>query len=443
MIGLIGPADSVAHALAVARERHWDNLIVARQYQHVDEAESIARELDQTCQVLLFTGRVPYELIRNTDVTAELQYISHSGADLYRCIAHVLLTRHGEMPRASVDSIDQETAEDTFHDLDLPVPATAPLPDDAVSPFPGTDELVRFHLGQLASGATEIALTCLAEVRETLSAQGAPVERIVHTKATLRTALQHAVLADELHRTRSAQPAVAVFRVDIDSRSGLDAYDREQRRLRIQSALLQLAKKNGGRLSTLERDLYAITTNRGAIETALERRRNGHASLLDMPSFDVPTLIGVGIGDTYALAEENARAAMRIDGGTTTVMFPDGRTDSGAGSALDRLGAQDVTDGYVRLGERLGIGALAAQRLVRALGKVDTEAVTARELGEAYGAQTRSARRLLSTLIEAGFAEEIGIRARPQAGRPQTLCRVDLRGILNELERPEDTTPRM
>lgn len=436
MIGLIGPADSVAHAMAVATAHQWEGRIIARPYRHADEAAAAARELDQTCQVLLFTGRVPYELIRGVALTAELQYISHSGADLYRCIAHVLLTNDGRMPAATVDSIDRETAESTFEDLDLPAPACAPLPSDSDGPIPAADELVQFHLDQLASGAAQIALTCLAEVNERLREKGAPVERIVHTKATLLDALHRAVLADELHRTRSAQPAVAIFRVDVDSRGGLDVYDREQRRLRAQSALLHLARKNGGRLSTLERDLYAITTNRGAIEMALERRRNGHSSLLDVPNFDAPTTVGVGIGDTYSLAEENARAAMRIDGDAVTVMFPDGRTDSGHGATPAHLGAQDVTDGYVRLGERLSIGALAAQRLVRALGKVDTEAVTARELGEAYGVQTRSARRLLSTLIEAGFAEEIGIRARPQAGRPQTLCRVDLRRILEELEQP-------
>lgn len=434
MIGLIGPGDSVAHALSVAAANGWDGRIVARPYRHAEEAAALARELDQTCQVLLFTGRVPYELMRDEDLTAELQYISHSGADLYRCIAQVLRSHEGRMPTASVDSIDAETADDTFDDLSLPAPATAPLPDSG-SPVPAAEELVQFHLERLASGEAEIALTCLAEVAEQLGARGAPVERIVHTTATLRTSLRHAVLADELHRTRSAQPAVALFRIDVDAKGGLDVYDKEQRRLRAQSALLHLARKHGGRLSTLERDLYAIATNRGAIEMALERRRNGHSSLLDVPNFDAPTTVGVGIGDTYALAEENARSAMRVPGEAVAVMFPDGRTDAG-GAAASHLGAQDVTDGYVRLGERLGIGALAAQRLVRALGKVDADAVTARELGEAYGVQTRSARRLLATLIEAGFAEEIGIRARPQAGRPQTLCRVDVRRILAELDQP-------
>lgn len=439
MIGLIGPADSVAHALSVANANQWDGRFVARSYRQVEEAVTLAAELDQTCQVLLFTGRVPFELNKGLTLNAELQYISHSGADLYRAIAQVLLTHGGTMPTASVDSIDAETATGTFDDLMLPIPATAPLPRGGEGPLPAVDEFVRFHLDSLSSGAVEIALTCLAEVNEHLSAHGVPVQRIVHTTATLRAAMRHAVLADELHRTRSAQPAVALYRIDVDAKAGLDVYDREQRRLRAQSVLLRLARKNGGRLSTLERDLYAITTNRGAIEMALERRRTGHSSLLDVPAFGAPARVGVGIGETYSLAEENARSAMRVREGAVTVMFPDGRTDSGHGASADHFGAQDVTDGYVQLGERLQIGALAAQRLVRALGKVDPEGVTARELGEAYGVQTRSARRLLSTLIDAGFAEEIGIRARPQAGRPQTLYRVNVSRVLEELNQSAST----
>src|SRR5690606_12146971 len=117
----------------------------------------------------------------------------------------------------------------------------------------------------------------------------------------------------------------------------------------------------------------------------IERRRTGHASLLDAPSFTLPVSAGAGIGDTYAQAEENARAALRLaqPDETTPVVFPDGRVNAGEGSEYRHLEKQDITDSYLKLGEKLSMGALAARRLVKALRKIDAETVTARELGEA------------------------------------------------------------
>ena len=56
MIGVIGPADSVRLALEIARAEGIDQ-VIARSYETVDQAPSLARELDPVCQVLLLTGR--------------------------------------------------------------------------------------------------------------------------------------------------------------------------------------------------------------------------------------------------------------------------------------------------------------------------------------------------------------------------------------------------
>src|SRR5690606_28835780 len=153
--------------------------------------------------------------------------ISHSGADLYRCLARVLIDREGRLPRVSLDSIDEDIAADSFADLELPAPKTMPLTPTGTHRLIDTDDIVRFHREQIESGAAEIALTCLAEVRAQLSEAGVPVWRVTHTKATMRQALRNAVLSDELHRSRAAQPAIVLFRLSADPKPGYDVYDRE------------------------------------------------------------------------------------------------------------------------------------------------------------------------------------------------------------------------
>lgn len=444
MIGLIGPLDSVKLACAVSESESWRSQLVARPYTRARDSVALAQELDQTCSVILLTGRVPYELVDAAHINAELQYISHSGADLYRCIARILIERDGKLPRVSLDSIDESVAADTFADLELPQPRTAGhLLTRSRTPI-DTHDVVAFHLDEIRSGRTDAALTCLAEVASQLTDAGVDVWRVTHTKSTMRQSLQNAVLSDELHRSRASQPGVVLFEIAPGAVPGSTIYDRESARLHMQASLLEISRKNGARLSALEGDVFALTTNRGAIAAAIERRRAAHASLLDAPKIGISVRAGAGIGATYAHAEENARAALALSdaGRNTPVVFPDGHVDAGPDANHRQLERQDITDSYVKLGEKLNVGALAARRLVAALTRIGSDTLTARQLGEAYGIQTRSARRLLAALSDVGFAEEIGIRAKAQAGRPQTLHKVNLGALLRELEAGEHTQVR-
>jgi predicted ArsR family transcriptional regulator len=61
--------------------------------------------------------------------------------------------------------------------------------------------------------------------------------------------------------------------------------------------------------------------------------------------------------------------------------------------------------------------------------------LTARQLGDAYGIEARSARRLLNSLTKAGFATERGKEASRGAGRPQTVFEVHLTSMVAASEK--------
>jgi hypothetical protein len=188
MIGLIGPEDSVELVMSVATEGGYADEIVPRSYTHADQAGAIARELDQICPVLLFTGRIPYLLAKESrQLNSELQFISHSGTDLYRCIARVLIDKHGIMPAVSIDTIEKSTVVSSFSEMGLPEP-TVLLVDDAADAAAsgGIHDVVNFHREQAESGRAAAAMTCLAEVSIELSKMKIPVWRVEHTKVNVR-----------------------------------------------------------------------------------------------------------------------------------------------------------------------------------------------------------------------------------------------------------------
>ncbi|MGX1932871.1 hypothetical protein [Microbacterium resistens] len=327
MIGIVGPADSVGFATQIAADGGFSNLIVPGIYRHADEAVELAKSLEASCAVVVFTGQAPYMLAGPELTDAEAQFISHSGADLYRCIARVLIERGGVLPPVAVDSIDEATVRNAFADLGLPRPEAHPLgsPDDLTAPA-DVEEILAFHRAALAEGRAVAVLTCLAEVHAALLAEGVQVWRIEHTAGTVADALQRARLSHDLIRSREEQLAVALFAPDRVRLSELDVFEREVVRMRLHRELLEVARRNGGRLTALEGGLFSVAMSRLTLDDDLD---GGFAEAwpLEVAVDGLALNVGVGVANTFEHAEALARGA--LDGaqrtGNAQVRFPDGR----------------------------------------------------------------------------------------------------------------------
>lgn len=336
VIGIVGPADSVALAQEIADASGFADRLVTRVYRLADEAVDLASEVDASCNVVLFTGQLPYMLAGVELAHAEGQYISHSGADLYRCVSRVLIERNGTMPVVSVDSMDEATVLGSFADLGLPEPTVHPLgsADDGDAPD-GIADVIAFHRDALASGRATAVLTCLAEVHAKLREEGATVWRIDHTIGTVADALQRARLSDQLIRSRAEQLAVVLFAIDRAQLASRDVYEREMVRMRVHRELLEVARRNGGRLTALEGGVFSIAVSRRTVDDdLLEELQPGPT--FDMEGLGVDVRTGIGIGSTFEEAEHVARAALERahDTGRGHVAYPDGRvTAIGASTA--------------------------------------------------------------------------------------------------------------
>ena len=444
MIGIIGPSDSVELALSVAQGEGLGASVVARTYDAVHEAPAMALELDQICQVILFTGRVPYALGREGDrLQATLQFVPHSGADLYRTLVRLLREFKGEMPRVSLDTIEPRIVEEAYEDLGLDVPRhVLPLEveGDADSIRSAAD-ITAFHVAAYRAGAVDVCLTCVGSVYRDLRVAGVPASRITHTKSVMRDALRQAHLAARLAITESTQPAAVLLNVpglrarSVDDRG---AYDVQRRRLRAREQILDFAERLQGRLADLDDETFIVYTSRGAIEGAVSRLIAGQSGPLELQRLPSDVRVGVGLGSTVPAAEDNARRALVMGErqGDLHVAFADGEVFR---ASIDRPPAtfrlRETHEPTLRLARQLGLGPLALSRLTRALRQVNPTAVTASELARAYGIEARSARRLITTLQRAGIATRLGRQGGPRAGRPQTVYQIDLdRLILSEQE---------
>lgn len=327
MIGIVGPADSVAFATQIATQGGYAGMLLPGVYRHAGEAAELAQQMDASCTVVLFTGQAPYMLAGSELTEAEAQFVSHSGADLYRCMARVLIECGGVMPRVTVDSIEEPTVVSAFADLGLPSPLAHPLgaPDEYAGPS-DVAEIIAFHRAALADGRAEAALTCLAEVYTVLREEGVRVWRIEHTARTMSDALERARLSHDLIRSREEQLAVALFAPDRTQLAGLDVFEREVIRMRVHRELLEVARRNGGRLTALEGGLFSVAMSRLTLDADLSGGLEG-AWPIQIAENGLALHLGVGIANTFEHAETLARRALDEgqSAGRPHVSFPDGR----------------------------------------------------------------------------------------------------------------------
>lgn len=434
VIGVIGPADSTQLALRVARDEGIDHEVLVRPYASADEAPALATELAELCQVIVFTGRVPYALAKLArPMAVTLQYVPHSGADLYRALLHLQRERRGELPRISLDTIEPSVVAEAYEDLGLVPPQhVLPLdsgPDGSILP-PG--DITAFHLARYRAGDVDVCVTCLGSVYEELGAAGVPAVRIAHTRTVLRDSLRQAHLAARLAITEAMQPGAVIVRFTDEAAgraSDPASYEAQRRRLEVRMAVVGLAEGLGGRIAELDGETLIVYTNRTTIDAALSRLavdRSGPFGAMRRMS---EVAMGIGLGSTVRAAEENARRALVIGEryGDLHMGLPDGEVvlatqDEGAGSYRLR----ETRGPTLRVAEELGLGPLAFGRLVRALRQVDVASLTAADLARAYGIEPRSARRLMTSLQRAGIATRMGVQGGPGAGRPQTVYRIDV-----------------
>lgn len=414
MIGVIGSEDSVALALRVARELGLSDRVLGRAYAAVDEVPTLARDLDSLCQVLLFTGRVPYERALSLDppLRATLDYVPHSAIDLYRTLALVMRTNAGAVPAFVVDTIDRSIVEEVCQDLSISTPISVLGLDVEGRGLRTVEDVVAFHVEAARTGRAELSLTCLGAVNQRLRELGLPVSRIEHTRSTLHHALTRASLYVRGREAESAKPAVALLRPAKGAGAGGAVSDLES-----------FARRLNGVLQQLHDGTWCVHTTYAALDSSL---LSGES---EVPG-DWET--GYGVGSTLPDAERNARRALKVrqPGNRSATVLADGTVVGVGVQGTMSLRLRETDDQLLAHARAVGVRALTLTRLAVALRDLDPDALTVRELARAYGVEPRSAARLLARLEKAGIAAVRGVDGAPGAGRPEMVYRVDVDRLL-------------
>lgn len=404
VVGVVGPSDHVSLVGQVAAREYPLLSVRAFAYRNEAQALQLVRAGRAEVDAWLFTGIIPYTIVRDARVTDKpATYISYTGASLYRTLLGVLA--HGRQPtRISIDTLERSQVLDAFRDAGLPVG------DVRVMEYRSAGDATAFadfHRTAARTGAADVAVTCVRSVYD-----------------AVRSELEAIRLSPALASVRSALRAVAMVGAGT---AGIDA--------QVVLGLIELSEPDpelsdevgplSGSVFTVQHGRYLLVTTRDALEqhTGAFQRLPLLSRLTQRHRF---AHIGLGAGSSAAEAEALARHALsrcRTAGPFAATLA----LDAGSDIVFCEPGPTPTPDGPVPLlvaARRSGLPQATLIQLRALMDRCGADGVTAGEVATALGVEARSARRTLKRLERAGVAECAGRMLAGTTGRPPTIYRL-------------------
>ena len=396
--------------------------LIAAAYRREREAPEKVARLGAAIDVCLFASPVPFEYARRAGViSVPSTYVRLDGGALYAALLRARLQGH-DIERISVDVLSRSPVEEAYAELEVPSDSVR-LRQDPASPA----ALAAFHERLWRMGETSVALSCLESVSRRLARAGVPVISIRPTDEAIRMAVWNAVLLGGHHRLEAAQlalVAVEVPRLREGARRALSRYARDELRLSVHRFLAGEAQRIQALVTQADDHSFLIAATRGSLAAV-----TGDFSQLPFADraraeLGITIEVGVGMGRTVQEAETHARTALI-------------RSRS-AGAGPGTVPSQPL----VPLPRRASPAALRTpsrgiETLARLAGRLEGSetalVVDAETAGRLLGVTSRTARRLLRSLVDEGLAWPLPPSRAAQPGRPRQFYRL-ITEKLEELE---------
>ena len=419
-IGVVGPREMVERILLLgggpeAQRMRLIGSSHGEEHESYEKLLSIADRVD----VVLFTGPLQFDLARATgELPVPATYIPVNSASLYSGIIRGLNSSEVNPLRVSIDSITTEDVIEAYDDVGL---ATRHVHSCAYQNPESVGEFFNFHRRLYENGESSGALTTVQSVAGRLESEHIPVFRLVPSSNTIRLSLNTAALLGVGNKLEESQVVIIIVEIAASARPirGGAANWHQELVLSVHRQLLIEIRGVGAIVTQRDESSFMITATLGSLSAL-----TGNLTFAPFVSkvrgeTGLAVEVGIGLGATASDAEGHAYLALE-------------RSRAGGSSATYLVGQQGK---MLFLPDSLQTKVSAApsvhtnhtlNRVIKALGRqADGQIVVdAARVASATGVTTRTARRMLASLVESGHAWPMPAVISPNGGRPRQQFRL-------------------
>lgn len=431
-IGVIGSEDTVDKILTVSKEFDDKAEFIPFKYKDKSETIKITNKSQEVSDILIFSGEAPYTIASNADAIIKPSvYVPRKGTSFYKVLWQ-MRDDNIDIKRISTEIVATEEIIETMEELGVVFEKTYSYDFD--NAFNCThSELADFHYNLWKEGKTNAAVTGFTKIFFLLQEKGMPVYKLYPTKPLIREYINKAILLGKVKKVQESQVAVQVIKMRNRGESFSSEYEFMMIKNKLESTFIKYTRDNFGSLFPLGRDEYLIFTNRGSIENIYNIIDFQSDSYIEGNS-KVILSSGIGFGDTIYEAEMNARIALRHSlrkDYDCTFLMDESANVSGPFSNEDNMRlTYDMSSGKDKeireISENTSLSPVYISKLKALTEKINKNIVDANVVAGYLGISTRSARRILNTLVRSGFGEVKYTESKAKTGRPRKIYEINI-----------------
>lgn len=431
-VAVVGPEDLVNKTLEEG-EKFKDLILKPYIYKSETESIRIVNHCSKESDLILFTGPIPYYIASKTaDKNTPMLYVSYSGTAFYRTLFSNMETLNlssKDVLRFSVDTIARENVEEMLEELGLDKYEISVKDYES---YITAEELVDYHYSLYKSNKIDFAITCLTSAYERLVELRVPTCRIVPTNISIRQTLELAALEARNVSARKTQLCVGVVKIlnwnDLDNYSPSE-YEQQRMKLVMTELFINFCEKMKASMKFVSEDEYRFYATRGAVEAATDNYKL--MPLIQDINDKLPFRVCIGLGYGYSAneAEKNSSEALKYaisyNKNSCYVVLEDGRVKGPLepGKIIEFY-SKSEEDEIIKLSEKTSISVMTLSKISGIMKSLGKDTITANEVADTLNITLRSARRILSSLEEAGIAEAVGEEQPAGRGRPRQIFKI-------------------
>jgi hypothetical protein len=398
-------------------------------------AERQIRQVEPLMDGLLFTGRIPFDLLNHVVLSHKpWAYVKRDAAQLLSALLKAVRTQGWKAEKVSLDSYEPEEVMEIFRHIG----ASGTLPRVYGEPAfreGFLEDLIRFHQRNIASGKADFCLTGISSVYEALGIQGLPCMILDPSTESVRDAMQLLMLKRESRMAEERQIVVLAIEQDLPDEHALireNEYQMALESMGISQEVYLFAQRVQAAVVEKEMGKFMLFTTKNLLEVETEQFRSFNLMNGKSGMRFGSLSIGIGYGETAREAKFNANLGLlkaKKGGGNRAYLVAEHQT---IGPMLPKEPA--AAEEYALLDGRFQEAALKSgvslNTVMKLQGLMDFErkdTFTPAELAKACRMAPRSANRLLEKLIHGGFAHIVGSSVKSTAGRPCRIIRIAFR----------------
>jgi hypothetical protein len=437
-LAVIGSIRNLRIISTVIEDSYPDIDITTIKFENQDKASelvSVIRTLEEYQDGILFTGKIPYEIMNNMMISKKpWVYISLDNSQLLRILLQASFIYQYDIRNISIDSYKSKWILNAYteigltkEELNIHMGATNIYDQNII------EEMKRFHENNYYNHQVSCCITTISPVYEYLKKHDIPCLIINPTTDVIKQTIVRFKLKHESKIIENSQMVVLAIEVDLPNDYSLikeNEYQLMLEKTKISKEIYLFAQRVQAAVVETGITGYLLFCTRSILELETDNLHN--IDLLNSVASKTNNTISVGIGYGVTARESKYNAHLCVEkarkwgGNQAFIIYKKDIVGPITATQISSNKSGIIDNQYHQIAEKTGISINMVFKLHCLIDQEKKNSFTSTELANHLRITPRSINRILLKLEASSHAEIIGKRVIGKTGRPSRIFKLML-----------------